>query len=427
MSAPAFAHPFRALSLSFKFAPLDIREQLALDEPACRQLLHTLRHELNLKDLLVLSTCQRTEVYYASADDRSGEIIKALCCLKNCVIGPNWQSYFEILTEAEAATRHLFHVAMGLEARVLGDLQVINQVKQAYEWAVATEAAGPFLHRLLHAVFAAHKRVQTETRFRNGAASASYAALELVTELTSHLARPRVLVVGLGAIGADLCRHLADLPSFGVISLCNRTRRKAAQLAAECGLGLVDFEGLPAALCAADVVISAINRPQAFFTSQLIAETVGLNGKLFVDLGLPRSVAPEVAQLPGVALYNIDAIRSKTSAALVQRVAAIPQVLAIIDQNIAELQSWSQVMHISVVINFLKDNLEKLRQQELRRYCKRLTPNELTLLDATTRSLVQQILKQQVLRLKSACLRGNAGPLVEQLNELFAIEKPALP
>ena len=422
MTQVAFTHPFRALSLSFKHAPLAVREQLVLDEAACHQLLRTLRHGLGLNDLLVLSTCQRTEVYYAAGTDRSAEIMQALAALKNCPIGPDWQRYFEVMTDAAAAARHLFAVALGLEARVLGDWQIIGQVKQAYRWAVQAEAAGPFLHRLLHAVFAAHKRVQQETSFRSGTASASSAAVELVAELTAHLPAPRVLVVGVGSIGADVCRHLTARHTFGRVALCNRTRAKAAALASECRLDLVEFEELATALREADVVISAITCPQAFFTPQLVGEAMGRSCKLFVDLSMPRSVAPAVAQVPGVALYNIDAIQSKTSAALELRRAAVPQVHAIITEHLAELHAWSQTLQVSPLIHRLKNHLEHLRQQELGRYGTRLSPAETTLLDTTTRSLMQKVLKQQVLHLKQACLRNNAEPLMAQLSELFALE-----
>lgn len=413
MSPVKFAHPFRALSLSSKHAPLAVREQLALDEAACRQLLLALRHEWGLTDVLVLSTCQRTEVYYAAAQDRSHEILLTLSVLKQCPISPAWQPYFEVLPEAAAAARHLFAVALGLEARVVGDCQVIGQVKQAYWQAVAVGTAGPFLHRLLHAVFAAHKRVQAETRFRDGAASASYAALELVQELTAHLTRPRVLVVGVGSIGADVSRHLAaHRAAFGNVVLCNRTREKAAALAALGGQRVVAFEELPAALRDADVVISAVKCPQPLFTRRLVAEAMGADGKLFVDLSVPRSVAPDVAQLPGVQLYDIDAVRSKTSAALQQRLAAVPQVQAIISESLAELRAWSHGRQISPLIQQLKHKLENLRQRELQRYGKRLSPAENALLEATTRSLMQQVLKQQVLHLKSAGQAAEGEPLV---------------
>ncbi|MBF9221287.1 glutamyl-tRNA reductase [Hymenobacter ruricola] len=420
MAQVVFAHPFRALSLSFKYAPLEVRERLALSEADCHQLLLTLREELNLRDLLVLSTCQRTEVYYAAGQDRNAEIMQALGELKDCAIGHKWLRYFEVLPDAAAAAHHLFAVALGLEARVLGDAQIISQVKQAYRWSVQARAAGPFLHRLLQLVFAAHKRVQTSTCFRSSTASASAAAVELVAGLTAHLPAPRVLVVGAGHIGADVCRHLAARSSLGHVSLCNRTRAKAAALASGGRLRLVEFEALTTALLEADVVISAITCPETFFTAQLVAETMRQDHcKLFVDLGMPRSVAPAAAQVPGVALYNIDAIQCKASAALEQRQAAVPRVRAIIAEHLAELQSWSKVMPVSPLIHRLKNHLELLRRQELDRFSKRLGPAEISLLDATTRSLMQKVLKQQVLHLKLSYQRDNPAPPAAQVGELF--------
>ncbi|MBO2012235.1 glutamyl-tRNA reductase [Hymenobacter negativus] len=420
MTQLAFAHPFQALSLSFKHAPLEVREQLALNEGECHQLLRTLHQELNLSDLLVLSTCQRTEVYYAARTDRNEEIRQALGQLKNCLIGPGWERYFDVLPDATAAAHHLFAVSLGLEARVLGDSQIIGQVKQAYNWSVRAQAAGPFLHRLLHSVFAAHKRVQAVTSFRCGTASVSSAAVELVAELTAHLPVPRVLVVGLGSIGTDLCRQLTARHPFGHVSLCNRTHAKAAALADAYGLHLVAFEALSAALRETDVVISAITCPQAFFTTRLVAETMEPGSrKLFVDLSVPRSVAPAVARLPGVTLYNIDAIRAKTSAALQQRQATVPQVRAIIAQHLSELHTWSQLLQVSPLIHRLKNHLELLRQQELNRYGKHLSPAEIVLLDATTRSLMQKVLKRQVLQLKLWCQRDSPRPLAAGLTALF--------
>ena len=269
VSIPSMSHPFKAVSLSFKKAPLAIRELLSLDEAACRRFLNTLHNELGLTDLLVLSTCNRTEVYYAAEDDRSREIILALGHLKDRADIGQFLPYFDLLPTADAAVQHLFEVAMGLDAQVVGDLQISNQVKMAYQWAADADAAGPFLHRLLHTVFFTNKRVQTETSFRDGAASISYAALELVEELTADVANPKVLVVGLGEIGADVCRHLAASKGFGEITICNRTRAKAEELAAECNMRIVDFEDLVPALKEADVIISSINRAEPFFTREL--------------------------------------------------------------------------------------------------------------------------------------------------------------
>ena len=420
------SHPFKAVSLSFKKAPLAIRELLSLDEAACRRFLHTLHQELGLSDLLVLSTCNRTEVYYAAEDDRSREIILALGHLKNRADIGQFLPYFDLLLTADTAAQHLFEVAMGLDAQVVGDLQISNQVKLAYQWAADADAAGPFLHRLLHTVFFTNKRVQTETSFRDGAASVSYAALELVEELTADVANPKVLVVGLGEIGADVCRHLAASKAFSDITLCNRTRARAESLAEECNMRIVDFEDLVPALKEADVIISSINRNEPFFTKELVENLDVLSFKFFVDLSVPRSISADVEQVPGVLVYNIDAIQSKASAALEMRLAAVPQVRAIIAESLAGLNDWAKEMLVSPIIQRVKASLEQLRQEELDRFQKKATPAESKLLDEATRSLMQKILKQHVLQLKAACKRDDGGQMVELLGEMFDLEKQSL-
>ena len=420
------SHPFKAVSLSFKKAPLAIRELLALDESTCRRFLNTLRHELGLSDLLVLSTCNRTEVYYAADDDRGRDVILALGALKDRPDVGNFLPYFDLLTAADDTVQHLFDVAMGLDAQVVGDLQISNQVKMAYQWSADADAAGPFLHHLLHTIFFTNKRVQTETRFRDGAASMSYATVELAEELTADVANPRVLVVGLGEIGADVCRHLAGSKAFASVTLCNRTRSKAEALAAECGgLRVVSFEDLTGALRDADVIISSINRSEPFFTPELVQHLDVLSFKFFIDLSVPRSIAPDVELVPGVLVYNVDAIQSKASAALETRLAAVPQVRAIIAESIAGMQSWAKEMLVSPIIQKVKATLEQLRLEELDRYQKKATPAESKLLDEVTRSLMQKVLKQQVLHLKAACKRdeAEAGQLMELLGNFFDLER----
>jgi glutamyl-tRNA reductase len=419
------SHPFKAISLSFRKAPLAIRELLALDESACRRFLQQLRTELHLTDLLVLSTCNRTEVYYAHDDDYSAAIIQALGNLKQRPDASSFAPYFDLYLEPEAATQHLFEVAIGLEAQVVGDLQIINQVKQAYQWAADADAAGPYLHRLLHTIFFTNKRVQQETSFRDGAASMSYAALELVEELTADVASPRVLVVGLGEIGSDVCRHLADSKGFASVTLCNRTRTRAEQLAAEFAPGqlqVVDFENLTEALREADVIISSINRETPFFTRELVSHLDVLSYKFFIDLAVPRSVAADVEQVPGVLVYNVDAIESKASAALEQRLAAVPQVRALIASSLVDFADWSREMLVSPLIQRMKASLEQLRQQELDRFQKKATPGEVKLLDEATRAFMQKVLKQHVLHLKAACRRDEAEHLLPILTEIFDLE-----
>ncbi|GGG44058.1 glutamyl-tRNA reductase [Hymenobacter glacieicola] len=416
-------HPFKAVSLSFKKAPLEIRELIALDEAACRRFLHTLHHELALTDLLVLSTCNRTEVYYSAERDQSPAIIEALGQLKHLPEVAEYFPYFDILDQHTDAVRHLFEVSMGLDAQVVGDMQISNQVKQAYQWSADADAAGPFLHRLLHTIFFTNKRVQQETSFRDGAASTSYAALELVEELTADMANPRVLVVGLGEIGADVCRHFGDSKLFQDVTICNRTRSKADELAQECGLKVIDFESLVPGLKDADIIISSIARDEPFFTRDMVERLDVLSYKFFIDLSVPRSIATDVEQVPGVLVYNIDAIHSKASAALERRLAAVPQVRAIIEESMIGLQDWTKEMMVSPTIQKLKNALEQIRLEEMDRFQKKMSPEEAKRMDDITRSLMQKILKQPVLQLKAACKRGEADQLIDVLTDLFDLER----
>ncbi|MDO7854068.1 glutamyl-tRNA reductase [Hymenobacter convexus] len=417
-------HPFKALSLTHKKAPLAIRELLALNEAACQCLLRILQHELGLADVLVLSTCNRTEVYYASADEQSVAIVAAIGQAADLPDVAAYYRYFAVFNAAPEATRHLFEVALGLDAQVVGDMQISSQVKRAYQRSADARAAGPFLHRLLHTVLRANKRVQLETSFRDGAASTSYATLELVQELTVSIDRPRVLIVGLGEIGADICRHFAKSKAFAEVTICNRTTATAAALAAECGLRQLAFSQLSQGLQDADVIISSLNTATPFFTRQVVAGLVIQQPKFFIDLSVPRSIAADMEEVPGVLVYNLDAIQSKASAALARRVAAIPQVRAIIAESTDGFARWTRERGLAPLVQQMKNNLEQLRQKEMARFRKSASPAQLHLLEEATKALVQKVLKQQVLQLKAACQRGGTSQL-EALLDDFGGEEAA--
>ncbi|MFC6996714.1 glutamyl-tRNA reductase [Rufibacter roseus] len=413
---------FRAVSLSHRKAPLDIRELIALDEGSCRQFLQTLKNFIQATDILVLSTCNRTEVYYTSDSDFSQEIVKLLGISKGMENISQYLDYFTIINEHADAVQHLFNVAMGLEAQVVGDMQISNQVKQAYQWSVDSEAAGPFLHRLLHTIFFTNKRVVQETSFRDGAASTSYAALELVESLVADIANPKILVVGLGEIGADVCRHLQD-SDYTNVKISNRTKAKAQLLADECGLQVLPFEDLVEGMKEADVIISSVARDEPFFTHDMVSRLNVLTYKFFIDLSVPRSVEPEVEQIPGVLVYNIDTIQNKASEALERRLAAVPQVKQIISESIAGFEDWTKEMNVSPTIQKLKNALETIRQEEMARYMKKLSAEEAKHMDEVTKSMMQKIIKLPVLQLKAACKRGEAETLIDVLTDLFDLEK----
>lgn len=412
---------FKAISLSYRKAPLDIRELIALDENSCRLFLQTLKSFIQASDILVLSTCNRTEVYYNADLDYSADIVKLLGITKGIQHITQYLDYFTILNEHDDAVQHLFEVSMGLESQVVGDIQISNQVKQAYQWAADNETAGPFLHRLMHTIFFTNKRVVQETSFRDGAASTSYAAIELIEALTADITDPNILVVGLGEIGADVCRNLKD-SGYKNVKITNRTLAKAKVLAEECNLEVLPFEDMVQLLKEADVVISSVARETPFFTQEMVTRLNVLSFKFFIDLSVPRSVEAEVESIPGVLVYNIDTIQSKASEALQRRINAIPKVKEIISESIEQFNDWSKEMMVSPTIHKLKNALETIRQEEIARYIKKLGPQEAKLVDSITKSMMQKVIKLPVLQLKAACKRGEAETLIDLLNDLFDLE-----
>ncbi|MDQ4140094.1 MAG: glutamyl-tRNA reductase [Bacteroidota bacterium] len=414
---------FKAVTLSYKKAPLDIRELIALDEMSCKQFLQNLKEFIQASDLLVLSTCNRTEIYYTSDSDASAEIVKLLGITKGISNITQYLDYFTIINSHTDAVQHLFNVAMGLDAQVVGDIQISNQVKQAYQWSADNGTAGPFLHRLLHTIFFTNKRVVQETSFRDGAASTSYAAIELVEELTADIPEPKILVVGIGEIGADVCRNLKESSAFQHITITNRTESKAQLLADECQLQVLPFEDIVQGLKEADVIISSIATNTPFFTSEMIKRLNVLSYKFFIDLAVPRSIEAEVENIPGVLVYNIDTIQNKATRALEQRLASIPKVQEIIAESIEQFNDWSKEMMVSPTIHKLKNALETIRQEEMARHLKKLSPEESKRVDEITKSMMQKIIKLPVLQLKAACKRGEAETLIDVLNDLFDLEK----
>ncbi|GHB59452.1 glutamyl-tRNA reductase [Persicitalea jodogahamensis] len=409
---------FKSISISYRTAPLEIREQIALNEEEAKALMLRLKDFFELSDVLVVSTCNRTEIYYTSPQDLNSELVKLLLIQKGIADPASFHEYFEHYRIGKAAVRHLFEVATGLHSQVVGDMQIPNQIKQAYQWSADLHMAGPFLHRLLHTIFFANKRVAQETSFRDGAASVSYAAVELVETLAIA---PKVLVVGLGEIGADVCKNLAQKGDAD-ITLINRTRAKAEALAATGQFRVADFADLDAELSRADIIITSIQSGQPFFTKQMVQALNGLTYKYFIDLAVPRSVEPEVEQLPGVMLYNIDTVRSRANAALARRMEAVPTVEAIIDESVTEFNDWSKEMVVSPTINKLKNALEQIRQEEMARFTKQLSEEEAAKMDKITSSMMQKIIKLPVLQLKAACKRGEAETLIDVLNDLFNLE-----
>lgn len=411
---------FKAITISHKKASLQLRGQIALNEEESKALMLKMRETFEVSEVLVLSTCNRTEVYYVSENNLGEEIIRLIASQK--ILSSNEVlPYFEIIDDHNEAVRYLFEVSMGLHSQVVGDLQIPNQVKHAYQWAADVQMAGPFLHRLLHTIFFTNKKIVQETSFRDGAASTSYATVEVMETFLPLLSNPKVLVVGLGEIGEDVCRTLAD-KGYKNITITNRTLEKAQKLANELSFEVADYQFVNQNILDADIVISSVRCESPIITKETLKDKT-LAVKYLIDLSVPNSIATDIEEVTGVVAYDLDTIQRRANEALQRRMEAIPQVLSIISDAIGEFNNWSQEMIVSPTIQKLKGALEQIRKEEMARFVKELSAEEAEKMEKITASMMQKIIKLPVIQLKAACKRGEAETLIDVLNDLFNLEK----
>ncbi|MES2794406.1 MAG: glutamyl-tRNA reductase [Bacteroidota bacterium] len=412
---------FWAISLSHSNTPLHVRETFALNQEQQEVFSIKIRDLFQVANLLIVSTCNRTEIYYGSEKDLSIELIKALTTEKGLLDYSLYLPFFQIHSGIDAVKR-LFEVASGLHSKVVGDLQIPNQVKQSYQSSADLDMAGPFMHRLMHTIFYTNKRIAQETSFRDGAASVTYVAVSLAEELTASIKNPKILILGLGEIGTDVCKYLSE-NKFGDVTVMNRTLSKAESYAITYGFKASTIDNLEDEVSKADLVISSIRAENPLITKTLILKNPPLSYKYLIDLSVPRSVEDNLEQISGILVYNIDTLQAKADSALAKRMEAVPEVQNIINESIESFEDWSKEVMVSPTIQKLKNALENIRKEEMGRYLKNLSPDESEKVEKITQSIIQKILKQPVIQLKAACKRGEADSMIEAINELFDLEK----
>ena len=418
MEEKATEKQFKSIGLSHKEAPISIRELLTFDERQTKDFLFFLNEVQGIEEAFLLSTCNRTEVYFYDHVDPV-MLIKAMAVFKN-IPANTIDQYFTVFSNTESTVNHLFRVGIGLESQILGDFQIINQVKNAYQWCADSQMAGPFMHRILHSLFFANKKIIQETNFRSGSASVSYATKELAEELIFDKSQP-VTILGLGEIGLATARNLAE-NGFTNITICNRSEEKVESLTTEFGVKFKALADWKEVISQSKLTVSALSG-EVLRISKLNLENKKLHGfQYFIDLGVPRSIEPEVEEIDGIILYNLDQIQSRVSAALTLRQSSVPEVEQIIKSATLEFLEWTKEMQVSPIIHQIKNVLEQIRQEEMARFLKKADLEQSTWADELTKNLMQRIMKTHVIQLKAACKRGDAEPLVDVLNQIFNLE-----
>ncbi len=408
---------FKAVGISYHDAPLEIREQVALSDGEVREFLFRLRDTFDLGESLVVSTCNRTEIYYSSNKDLSTGIIKLLGTFKS-VKPDTLLKYFKSYS-AEDTIDHLFNVALGLDSKVLGDIQISNQVKRAYQASADLEMAGPFLHRLMHTIFYANKRVVQETRLQDGNASVASVSVDLIKRFIENVSNPKIALIGLGEIGQNVLENLKDVEAS--VCLMNRTKSRAERFANDSNIEVEDFHKRESIVQVSDVVISAVSGTSNLLTQNSFGART-FQHKLVIDLSVPRSIEESVREISGLTLYNVDELSEKTEKARKVRTAAVPDAQEIIKEAIDGFDQWREEIGVSPTIQKLKNTLDEIRKQELARHVGKVTDDEMALLEVVTKNMIQKVIKLPVLQLKAACKRGESENLVGVLNDLFNLE-----
>ncbi len=388
-----------AFGLNYETAPVAAREAFALDADTRRRLYGHLPLSEDA-EVALLSTCNRTEVYLFGTAADAAAVQAAL----SFSAGAPWPERQAFWLEDEAAVLHAIGVAAGLRSQVLGDAQILAQVKEAYREAVDAGRVGTVLHRLMHTAFRAAKRVRTETALTDGAASVSSRAVQAARRhfeaLPGGLAGRRVLLVGAGRMGAAALRALRQM---GVrrLAVANRSRERAEAAAAEFGAEVVGWDGRHAAAGAADLVLVASGAPEPVLRADALPPRDGAPA-LVVDVAVPRNVEPAVGGLAGYTLLDLDALSEGVERTAARRAAALPAAEAICRECLDEFVGW-ELHHESLrpALHALRETFEAIRAEAIRQHAHRFEGADREELDRLTRSILQKLLAVPIVRLKA--------------------------
>lgn len=348
---------FYAVGLSYRKADAEIRGAFSLDAQAKMRLLEQAREE-GVSALLVISTCNRTELYgYA---DHPFQLIKLLCDNSRGTIDA-FERVAYVYKNQEAVS-HLFRVGTGLDSQILGDFEIISQIKNGFIASRNLGLTNAFLERLCNAVIQASKRIKTETGISSGATSVSFAAVQYIIRNVADVKNKNILLLGTGKIGRNTCENLVKHTKNEHITLINRTKDKAERLAGKLNLIVKDYSELHLELQKADIVVVATGAQNPTVDKAVLNLKKPL---LVLDLSIPKNVHENVLELPGVTLVHMDQLSQMTDDTLENRRKFIPDAESIIDEVKMEFFIWSKSRKFAPTIHALKEKLNQIKTSEL--------------------------------------------------------------
>ncbi len=390
------------LGLNHKVAPVEVREQVAFAEEEVARLLPELLKETGIEEAFLLSTCNRTELY--AVGESVVQVEMGLRHFLEQTRGDFYRRFGEKLyvMTGEEAVVHLFRVAAGMDSMILGEPQILGQVKAAYQLAMKAGVTGALLNRMLDFALIAGKRVRHETALGWGAVSIPYAAVELAGKIFGHFERRTALLIGAGEMGVLTARHLKER-HIGRLLVTNRTPEKAQQVARELDGEAVPFDRFLDLLPELDMVIGTTGAPHFILNASQFQPVLSRRGQrpiYLLDIAVPRDFDPDLARFENVFLHDIDDLGQIVQRNLEKRRRELPRAETIVQEEAAEFMAWRRSLQVTPTIVALRQQLESIRQQELARIRHKVSPQEFATIDRVTRSFLNKVLHQPISHLR---------------------------
>ncbi len=416
---------FQLIGVNHKSAPVEVRERLAIPESRLPDALKQFTRHPGVNEGMILSTCNRVELIAQSknggADLRQflGEFFQ----MDRAIIDPHLYEYRE-----QDAIRHLFRVTSSLDSMVVGEAQILGQVKEAYATARAVGAIHSQLEQLLSRAFAVAKRVRTETAVGSSAVSVASVAVELAKKIFGSLQGKSVYLVGAGKMTELAARHLLA-HGAGSIFVANRTYDRAIRLAQKFNGQAIEFSRLYDTCDQADIVITSTGAPHAIFRrehGEMFLSRRKNRPMFFIDIAVPRDVDPELNKLDGIFVYDIDDLQQAIASHVADRRKEAERADDIINSEVLRFQARLQTLDVVPTIVSLQDHLETIRQAEIDRVRGRLgaiSPEQELAIETLTRGIVNKIMHTPISTLKTAARESEATTVVEIVRRLFNLQE----
>jgi glutamyl-tRNA reductase len=415
---------FVVVGLSHRTAPVEVREKLAVGPNELRTVLENVANDPHFDEAVLISTCNRVELYTTSAQPADA-VRRATETLAERLPA---DSSVDVLYQRRGieVVRHAFRVASSLDSLVVGEPQILGQVKDAFAVAQEAGTVGTLLGKCFTQSFRAAKRIRTETGIAEGTVSVSSIACELAQKIFGQLAGRRALLLGAGEMGEAAARSLRDMGAQ--LHVVNRSEQRALLLAEQCGGRAVPYEQLAVELAGADVVVASTSSPKFVLTPELmqgVARTRRHRPLFIIDIAVPRDVDPRIANMDNVFVYDVDDLQQVAEENMAVRERETLLAERIVAEEVEAFLAWRRSLDLAPTIVALREKFNRLAETELQRVLPRLSnlsPDDRAVLEGMSRSLIAKLLHPPMAQLKAGAVEADGALLIDAVRRLFELE-----